>query len=167
MTAATTGSFVLSDRPVRPGKYIGRDFQTRLVRRKYSGAPNFTERVAVEGVQVDGGVAFVVREDELPLDLHADEPEVHLIKSTTSDNDTIRVDSDTGGVDQAGRGSCRLGHVGVHAVPPIERRIVAPEVLEGDFNLPPVVTDGGNLQPVAEVLENVVPGLRDCCESRD
>jgi len=165
MTAATRGSFVLSDRPVRPGKYIGRDFQTRLVRRKYSGAPNFTERVAVEGVQVDGGVAFVVREDELPLDLHADKPEVLLIPS--SHNETVSVDSDTGRVDQAGRGSCRLGHVGVHAVPPIERRIVAPEVLEGDFNLPPVVTDGGNLQPVAEVLENVVPGLRDCCESRD
>ena len=94
MTAATRGSFVLSDRPVRPGKYIGRDFQTRLVRRKYSGAPNFTERVAVEGVQVDGGVAFVVREDELPLDLHADKPEVHLIKPPTSHNDTVRVDSE-------------------------------------------------------------------------
>ena len=87
MTAATRGSFVLSDRPVRPGKYIGRDFQTRLVRRKYSGAPNFTERVAVEGVQVDGGVAFVVREDELPLDLHADKPEVLLIPS--SHNETV------------------------------------------------------------------------------
>src|SRR5580700_11035632 len=31
----------------------------------------------------------------------------------------------------------------------------------------PVVTDGGNLQPVTEALENVVPGLRVCCDSRD
>src|SRR6478672_2186561 len=91
------GSFVLSDRTVRPGKCIGRDFQTRLVRRKYSGTPNFTERGAVEGVQVDGGVAFVVREDELPLDLHADKPEVLLIPS--SHNETVRVDSDTGRVE--------------------------------------------------------------------
>ena len=62
------GSFVLSNQTVRVSKYSGRDFQTRPVRRKHSGAPNFTERGAVEGVQVDGGVAFVVREDELPLD---------------------------------------------------------------------------------------------------
>ena len=71
------------------------------------------------------------------LDLHADKPEVHLIKPPTSHNDTVRVDSDTRGVDQAGRCSCRLGFVGVHAVPPIERRVVAPDVLEGDSNCPP------------------------------
>ena len=29
------------------------------------------------------------------------------------------------------------------------------------------MTDGGNLQPVTEALENVVPGLRVCCDSRD
>jgi hypothetical protein len=57
------GSSVLGDQTVRPGEYVARDFQTGLVRRKYSGAPNFTERGAVEGVQADGGVAFVVRED--------------------------------------------------------------------------------------------------------
>jgi hypothetical protein len=76
-TRKLLGSFVLSNQTIRVSKYSGRDFQTRPVRRKHSGAPNFTERGAVEGVQVDGGVAFVVREDELPLDLHADEPEVH------------------------------------------------------------------------------------------
>ena len=37
----------------------------------------------------------LAREDELPLDLHVDKPEVHLIKSPTSHNDTARVDSDT------------------------------------------------------------------------
>ena len=90
------GSSVLSDQTVRPGEYVARDFQTGLVWRKYGGAPNFTERGAVEGVQANGGVAFVVREDELPLDLHADKPEVLLIPS--AHNETVRVDSDTGRV---------------------------------------------------------------------
>ena len=86
------GSSVLSDQTVRPGEYVARDFQTGLVRRKYGDAPNFTERGAVEGVQANGGVAFVVREDELPLD----KPEVLLIPS--AHNETVRVDSDTGRV---------------------------------------------------------------------
>jgi hypothetical protein len=55
---------------------------------------------------------------------------------------------------------------GANTVPRTSQNVAA-EVLEGDFNLPPVVTDGGNLQAVAEVLENVVPGLRDCCDIRD
>jgi hypothetical protein len=67
------GSFVLRDQTVRPGQHIGRYFQTRLVRHKHSGAPNFTERSAVEGVQVDGRIALFVREDELPLDLPKNE----------------------------------------------------------------------------------------------
>ena len=45
----------------------------------------------------------------------------------------------------------------MHAVPPIERRVVAPEVLEGNSNRPPVVTDGGKLQPVTEYLKMLFP----------
>jgi hypothetical protein len=38
------------------------------VRSKLNGAPGFTERAAVEGVQADRGVASAVGEDELPFD---------------------------------------------------------------------------------------------------
>ena len=37
-------------------------------RPKLNGALDFTERAAVEGMQVDSGVASIVRDDELPFD---------------------------------------------------------------------------------------------------